>query len=104
MRQRAIVHLLRAKDGFEALVRKAQLEADAANFTERLDSNRDLYTFALGLDPLATTAADPLEPIGNDDERRYALIAGGLAYALNALAKDYDNIPSTKHIKGKVSI
>ncbi|MFK8015339.1 MAG: thrombospondin type 3 repeat-containing protein [Gammaproteobacteria bacterium] len=70
----------------DALVRKAQLEADGPNFAQRLDSNRGQYTSALGLDPLITTAADPLAPVGNDEQRRYALIAGGLAYALNALA------------------
>ena len=69
-----------------ALVRKSRLEVDADNFMARLSSNRDLYTFALGLDPLATAAADPLAPVGSSAERRYALIAGALAYALNALA------------------
>ncbi|MFK7888619.1 MAG: HYR domain-containing protein [Gammaproteobacteria bacterium] len=70
----------------DALVRKARLEANNNNFASRLQTNRNQYGSVLGLDPLATTAADPLAPIGTDDERRYALIAGGLAYALNALA------------------
>ena len=70
----------------DALVRKARLETNNNNFATRLQSNRDRYSSVLGLDPLATAAADPLSPAGNDEERRYALIAGGLAYALNALA------------------
>lgn len=70
----------------DALVRKARLEANDNNFDSRLQSNRDRYSSVLGLDPLATAAADPLAPAGSDQERRYALIAGGLAYALNALA------------------
>lgn len=69
-----------------ALLRKAQLEVDADNFTDRLTTNRAQYVNVMGLDPLVTVAANPLAPTGTPDEQRYALIAGGLAYALNALA------------------
>lgn len=68
-----------------ALVRKARLESED-DFAATLAANRGQFSALFGLDPLATAAADPLAPAGTDAERRYAMIAGGLAYALNSLA------------------
>ncbi|MEM6639891.1 MAG: thrombospondin type 3 repeat-containing protein [Pseudomonadota bacterium] len=70
----------------DALVRKAQLETESQNFDARLASGRDRLAGQLGFDPLTTVAADPRDPVGTTDERRFALVAGGLAYALNALS------------------
>ncbi len=73
-----------------ALVEKSRRESSSNDFLGLLVQNQAQFRDTLGVDPLLTRSADPLAPSGSADEQRYALIAGGAAYALNAVAISRD--------------
>lgn len=69
-----------------ALLEKSRRETGLNNFTDVLERNRALFTSAYGFDVLSILPANPLAPNGSPDAVAYALSAGGVANAINALS------------------
>ena len=71
-----------------ALIRKSRAESLNSDFTAAVDFNRNTAISALGFDPFVTLPTNPVFPAPTSpvSEKSYALLVGGLAYAMHEAA------------------
>jgi VCBS repeat-containing protein len=79
-----------------ALLLRARRLANGANFLVVYEALREQATSVLGFDPTSVIPDDPLAPNlqGDPAAVQYALLLGGAAYAINAIAVDQGVLPT----------